>query len=172
MLWSIDSCQNWVSTDQYHRTASQSRESTHRGRVFFDVIRWQVTSFQLIAGSSKFFKLCMTYVVFMSLWLRTIKILMSNGPRTQKFSQLFKIQAGKTFFFHGHVLRLIFILWLVKIWQFVRKIYAGSWNLFTLTDEVFCQLLMFLTVFLHWMIYNDIQCKVKLEMAHDEQSLN
>ena len=83
-----------------------------------------------------------------------------------------KIQAGKTFSFHGHVLRPIFILWLVKIWQFVRKIYAGSWNLFTSTDEVFCQLLMFLTVFLHWMIYNDIQCKVKLEMAHDEQSLN
>ena len=99
MLWSIDSCQNRVSTDQYHLTASQAQESTHRGRVFFDVIRWQVTSFQLIAGSSKLFKLCMKYVVFMSLWLRTIKILMSNGPRTQKFSQLFKNTGGENLFF-------------------------------------------------------------------------
>ena len=42
----------------------------------------------------------MKYVVFMlSLWLRTIKILMSNGPRTQKFSQLFKNTGGENLFF-------------------------------------------------------------------------
>ena len=33
----------------------------------------------------------MKYVVFMSLWPRTIKILVSNWPRTRKFTQLFKI---------------------------------------------------------------------------------
>ena len=32
----------------------------------------------------------MKYVVFMSLWPSTIKILISNWPRTRKFSQLFK----------------------------------------------------------------------------------
>ena len=32
----------------------------------------------------------MKYVVFMSLWPSTIKILISNLPRTRKFSQLFK----------------------------------------------------------------------------------
>ena len=50
---------------------------------------------------------------------RTIKILISNWPRTRKFSQLY--QAGKTVAFdfahHGHALRPIFMLWLVKIWQ-------------------------------------------------------
>ena len=66
MLWSIDSCQNKVSADQYHLTVSRAQVSTHRGRVFFEVIRWQVTSFQMIAGSSLFFKnlyeICRVYV--------------------------------------------------------------------------------------------------------------
>ena len=38
--------------------------------------------------------------------------------------------------------------------EFMRKIYAASWNLFTLTaeaDRVLCQLVMSLTVFFHWM---------------------
>ena len=52
---SIDSCQNKVSADQYHLTVSRAQVSTHRGRVFFEVIRWQVTSFQMIAGSSLIF---------------------------------------------------------------------------------------------------------------------
>ena len=37
--------------------------------------------------------------------------------------------------------------------EFMRKIYAASWILFTLTaeaDKVLCQLVMFLTVFFHW----------------------
>ena len=55
MLWSIDSCQNRVSADQYHLTVSWAQVSTHRGQVFFEVIRWQVTSFQMIAGSSLIF---------------------------------------------------------------------------------------------------------------------
>ena len=36
----------------------------------------------------------------------------------------------------------------------MRKIYAASGNLFTMTaevDRVLCQLVMFLTVFFHWM---------------------
>ena len=46
---------------------------------FYEVIRWQVTSFQMIAGSSLFLlKIHMIYVVFRSLRSRTIKILISN----------------------------------------------------------------------------------------------
>ena len=36
----------------------------------------------------------------------------------------------------------------------MRKIYAASWKLFTLTaedDRVLCQVVLFLTVFFHWM---------------------
>ena len=38
--------------------------------------------------------------------------------------------------------------------EFMRKIYAASSNLFTLTaeaDRVLCQLVMFFNVFFHWM---------------------
>ena len=125
MLRSIDSYQNYqnrVSADQYHLTVSRTQVSTHWRGVSFEVIRWQVTSFQMIAGSSIFlFKLHMKYVVFMSLRPRTIKILISNWPRTRKFSQFFKNTGGEDLFLPwsrvGHALRPIFMLWLVKIWQ-------------------------------------------------------
>ena len=91
MLRSIDSCQHRVSPDQYHLTVPRAQVSTHRGWVFFwsyPLTNYQV---QMIVGSSSFFPMIhMKYVVFMSLWPRTIKILISNWPRTRKFSQFFK----------------------------------------------------------------------------------
>ena len=45
--------------------------------------------------------------------------------------------------------------------EFMRKIYAASLILFTLTAEayrVLCQLLMFLTVFFHWMYKMKFSC--------------
>ena len=47
------------------------------------------------------------------------------------------------------------------IGEFMQKICAASWNLFTLTaeaDRVLCQLVMFLTVFLHWMYKMKFSC--------------
>ena len=41
-----------VSADQYRMTVSRAQLSTHRSYVFFEVYRWQVSSFQLIAGSN------------------------------------------------------------------------------------------------------------------------
>ena len=102
----------------------------------------------------------MKYVVFCM--CRTIKMLISNWPRKLKFSQF--LQAGKT------CQLLLTFLTKVTRWsrstsnfyaligqnltgEFMRKIYAASWILFTLTaeaDKVLCQLVMFLTVFFHW----------------------
>ena len=85
MLWSIDSCQNRVSADQYHLTVSRAQVSTHRGRVFFEVIRWQVTSFQMISGSSLFFtKLVWNMLCLCHFGPALFKILISNWPRTRK----------------------------------------------------------------------------------------
>ena len=122
MLWSIDSCQNRVSANQYPLTVPRAQVSTHRGRVFFWSDPLTNYQFQMIAGSSLFFPMIhMKYVVLMSLWPRTIKILISNWPRTQKFSQSYKNTGGEDLFLPwervGHALRPIFILWLVKIWQ-------------------------------------------------------
>ena len=43
MLWSIDSCQNRVSSDQYHLTVSPVPVSTYRGRVSF--LSYSLTSY-------------------------------------------------------------------------------------------------------------------------------
>ena len=155
--------------DQYHLTESRAQVSTHRGRVFFEVIGWQVTSFQMIAGLSLIFSIHMKYVVFYM--CRTIKIsnLISNWPRKLRFSQF--LQAGKT------CQLLLTFLTKVTRWsrstsnfyaligqnltvEFMQKIYAASWNLFTLTAEagrVLCQLVMFLTVFPLNIVQNEIQ---------------
>ena len=115
-------------------TVSRAQVSTHRVQVCFWSYRCQVTSFQMIAGSSLIISIHMKYVVFMC---RTIKIFISNWPRTRKCSQL--LHAGKTVAFnfahHGHAVRPIFMLWLVNIWQvsscgkFTQHlVYSDSWS--------------------------------------------
>ena len=84
----------------------------------------------------------MKYVVFMC---RTINILIPNWPRTPKFSQILQSVTRwprSTFNFYALIGQNL-------SGKFMRKIYAASWILFTLTaeaDRVLCQLLMFLTV--------------------------
>ena len=162
MLWSIDSCQNRVSADQYHLTVPRAQVSTHRGRVLFWSYPLTNYQFQMIAGSSLFFPMIhMKYVVFMSLWPRTIKILISNRPGTGKFNLFFKKKNMWGWPFLTMVTRWsrstsnVYVLIGQNLTgEFMRKIYAASWKLFIFTaeaDRVLCQLLMFLTVFFHWM---------------------
>ena len=93
----------------------------------------------------------MKYVVFMC---RTIKILISNWPRTRKFSQL--LQAGKTVAFdfshHVHALVTFYVQFLCSDWsKFDRWVHAQnlcsilnlvyfnswSWQSFVSTCDVF-----------------------------------
>ena len=66
---------------------------------FSEVIRWQVTSFQMIAGS---FLIHMKYVVFISLRPSAINILMSNSPGTRKFSKNASREDAFHFSHHSH----------------------------------------------------------------------
>ena len=53
--------------------------------------------------------------------------------------------------------------------EFMRKIYAASWILFTLTaeaDRVLSQLVMFLTVFFHWMYKMKYSCYQESSLIH------
>ena len=53
MLWSIDTCQNKVSADQYHVTILRAQvESSSRSAVFFKLTADQVLVSNWIAGSS------------------------------------------------------------------------------------------------------------------------
>ena len=82
-------------------------------------MRWQVTSFKWSQVPFYFFKnsyeICCVYVTMAP----TIKILISNWPRTRKFSQLFKHTGG-----------------LVNIW-YVTSCATWSWQSFVSTCDVF-----------------------------------
>ena len=54
--------------------------------------------------------------------------------------------------------------------KFVRKMYAASWDLFTLiaeADRVLCQFVMFLTVFFHWMYKMKHSCYQECSVIWD-----
>ena len=130
----------------------------------------------MIAGSSSFFpRIHIKYVVFMSLWPRTIRTLISNWPRKQKFSQFFlKYRRGRPY------------LTMVTRWsrstsyfytligqnltgEFMWTNYAASCMLFTLTaeaDRVLCQLAMFFTVFFLWMYKMKYSCYQESSVIH------
>ena len=148
-MWSIDSCQNKVSADQYHLSESRAQVSTHRGQVFFwsyPLTRyWFSNDRRLKFNFLK--KIHMKYVVF---YVRTIKILISNWPRTRKFSQL--LQAGTTdafdFYHHVHALVTFYVVTLSKFDSSVHAEAAGSilnlvyfdswsWRSFVSTCDVF-----------------------------------
>ena len=76
MFWLIDNCQNSVSADQYRLTVSRAQVSTHWVWVFFEGIRWQVATFQMIASSSSIFLKCIwnkscLWAAFLKFWFRT-----------------------------------------------------------------------------------------------------
>ena len=173
MLWSIDSSQNRVSTDQYHLTVSWAQVPTHRGWVFFEVTRWQVTSFQMIARLIFFkknsYEICCVYVPHNKYF---------DFKRTSdaKFQRAITGSEDSCFWLFspwsrvGHALRPIFMLWLVKIWQ------VSSWeNLYSILKVVcfdsgswqsLCQLVMFLTAFFHWMYKMKFSCYQESSVIH------
>ena len=156
MLSSIDGCQNRASTDQYHPTVSLAQVSTHQGRAFF----WSYPFSNDRGLTFTFFKnsyqICCVYV--------------SIAPHYYNFNFKLTSDAKIQPFFLKYRRRRPFLT-MVSCWsrstsnfyaligqnltgKFMRKIYAASWKLFTLTaevDRVLSQLVMFLTVFFHWM---------------------
>ena len=156
MFWSIDSCQNRVSADQYHLTVSRAQVSTHRGRVFFEVIRWQVATFQMIAGSSSIFLKCIwnkscSWAALLKCWFRTD---LGRENSTGYYIYMQGRQSLLTFLTVTHWSRSTSNSYALigqnLTGEFMRKIYSASWILFTLTaeaDRALCQLVTFLTVF-------------------------
>ena len=96
--------------------------------------------------------------------LRIAKSLISNWPRTRKFSQLLQARKYSSFWLFspwsrvGHALRPIFMLWLVNIWQvsscgkFMQHLETCLvWQLKLTEFCVNLWLVMFLTAFFYWM---------------------
>ena len=164
MLWSIDSCQNKIPLTTITWPYRGLRCRPIEVECFLKLSAVKLLVFKWTQAQVYFFLIRVKYVI-MSLWPRIINILISNWPQKLRFSQF--LQAGKT------CQSLLTFLTKVTRWssstsnlyaligqnltgEFVRKNYAASWNLFTLTaeaDRVLCQLVMFLTAFLHWTLY-------------------
>ena len=86
----------------------------------FEVIRWQVTSFQMIASSSLFFLIHMKHVVFCM--CRTIKMLISNWPRRKlKIQPVFTggedVLVAFDFSHQGHALVTFCVQFLCSDWS-------------------------------------------------------
>ena len=166
MLWSIDSCQNKVSADQYHLTVSRAQVSTHRGQVCF----WSYPLTRYWFSNDRRVKF--------NFFLNSYEICCVYVPHNENFdfklTSEAKIQPAATgrqdscfWLFSpcsrvGHALRPIFMLWLVKIWQASSCgiIYTVSWNLLKL-----CQLK--LTEFVS--ICNVFNCLFPLDVQNEIQ---
>ena len=146
-----------------------------RSSIFLKLSADKLLVFKWSQAQVCFLKIYMKYVVFMSLWPSTIKILIWNLPRTRKFSQLFKNTDGQDLLLPwsrvGYALRPIFILWLVKIWQvsscgkFMQHLQTCLlWQL-KLTE--FCvNLWCFFNVFFHWMHKMKFTCYQEPSVIH------
>ena len=153
MLWSIDSCENRVSADQYHMTVPRAQVSTHWGRVFFEVFCWQITSFKWSQAQFYFFQwfiwniLCLCHYgpALLRFWFQT-------DLGRENSASFLKIQAGKTFSYHGHALVTLYVQFLCSDWsKFDRWVHAEnlcsilklvyfdswSWQSFVSTCDVF-----------------------------------
>ena len=106
----------------------------------------------MIEGSSSYFHKFICCVWNMSLWPRTIKILISNWPRTRKFRQLLKMQARKTSSYDGHALVMFYVQFLCSdcskldrwvheedLCSILKLVYfdSWSWQSFMSTCDVF-----------------------------------
>ena len=130
----------------------------------------------MIAGSSLFFpRIHIKYVVLMSPWPRTIRILISNWPRKRKFMQFFyKYRRGRPYLtmvtrWSRSTSNFFTLIGQNLTGEFMRTNYAASWKLFTLTaeaDRVLSQLVMFLTVFFHWMYKMKYSCYQESSVIH------
>ena len=92
-----------------------------RSSTFLKLPAEKLLVFKWSQAQVYFFKIYMKYVVFMSLWPRTIKILISNWPRTRKFSQFFKKTCGEDLFLPwsrvGHALVTLYVQFLCSDWS-------------------------------------------------------
>ena len=156
MLWSIDSCQNRVSANQYHLTVPRAQVSTHRGQVFFEVIRWQISSYKWSQAQVYFFQwfiwnmvcLCNYGPALLRFWFQTDL----GRENSASFFFFFLTQARKTFSYLGHALVTLYDQFLCSDWSkfdwwvhaenlcsILKVVHSDSWSWqsFVLTCDVF-----------------------------------
>ena len=105
MLWSIDCCQNRVSTNQYYLTVSRVQVSTHRGREFF--LSCPLTSYYF--SNDRGLKLIFLKCIMHALWAALLKF----GFQTD----LTITAVAFDFSHHGHALVTLYLQFLCPDWS-------------------------------------------------------
>ena len=172
MLWSIDSFQNRVSADQYHLTVLRAQVSTHQGRVFFWSYPLTIYSFSndrrltftFVLNS---YQICCVYVSIAPHYYDFDFKLTSDA----KIQPVFLKYRREDFFLPwsrvGHAQRPIVMLWLVQIWQVSSCVkFESCLPLTTEASRVLSQLVMFLTLFFHWMYKMKYSCYQESSLIH------
>ena len=145
---------------------------------FFEVIRWQITSFKWSQAQVYFFQwfiwnmLCLCHYgpALLRFWFQT-------DLGRENSASFLKIQAGKTFSYHGHALVTLYVQFLCSDWsKFDRWVHAE--NLCSILKVVYFDSLrwswqsfvstcvMFLTVFFHWMYKMKYSCYQESSVIH------
>ena len=156
MVWSIDSCQNKVSADQYHLTVSRAQVSTHRGQVFFwsyPLTRYWFSNDRRLKFIFlkkfiwKMFCLCAAQLKF---WFQTDLGRETSASCYRQGRQLLLTFLAMFTRWSRSTSNFYALIGQNLTGEFMRKIHPASWILFTMTaeaDRVLCQLVMFLTFF-------------------------
>ena len=138
-------------------------------KCFFEAIRWQGTGFQTIAGSSLIFLkfiwsmlcLCAAQLKF---WFETDLGRENSASCYRQGRQLLLTFLAMFTRWSLYTSNFYALIGQNLTGEFMRKIYAASWILFTLTadaDRVLCQRVMFLTFFFHWMYKMKFSCTIR-----------
>ena len=159
-------CIRWpVSPDRIAGSGIETLSSS-----VFEVIRWQVATFQIIAGSSSNFlkwvwnKLCS--------WAALLTILISKWPRALKSTGFYIF-----FYFchHSHASVTLYVYFLCSDWwKFDRLVQAENFNMQHLetcllkaeADRVLRHLTMFLTIFFYWRYKMKYSCYQDSSATH------
>ena len=133
----------------------------------FEVIRCQVTSFQIFVWNM--LRLCHYGPALLRFWFQTdlghksSAIFLKKYRRGRPFLTMVTRWSRSTSNFYALIGQNL-------TGELMRKIYAASWILFTLTaeaDRVLCQLVMFLTVLFHWMYKMKYSCYQECSVIWD-----
>ena len=151
MFWWIDSRQNRVPADWYDLNVSRAQVPTHRGQVFF--WNYPLTSKLVFKWSQAQVKNVLCLCAAQLNWLQTDLGRENSASCYRQGRQLLLTFLTMVARWSRSTCNFYVLIGQNLTGEFMRKIYAASWILFTLTAEAnkgLCRLVMFLTVFFHW----------------------
>ena len=144
-------------------------------KYFFEVIRWQVTSFQMIAGSSLIFFFSFVWNMF-CFWAAQLKFWFKTDLGPENSASYYRQGRQLLLTLLTMVTRWsrstsIFYALIGQIWQvsscgkFMQHLESCLPGQLKLT-EFLCQLVMFLTFFFHWMHKMKFSCYQESSVIH------